>query len=393
LVLGDFFAYIDQEKEVSMLEFVEERMKNPDIKVFGMGGAGCNAITRMVEHSLRGVDLIAVNTDIQDLTNCSAHKKLQIGIELTKGMGSGGVPDIGRQAAEEDRERIEEVLEGSDMVFITAGMGGGTGTGGSPVVARTAKEIGALTVAIVTKPFEFEGKRRMNFALKGIDELRKEVDTVICISNQKLLAIVGKQTPIEEAFRIADQVLCHATRGISDLITEPGLVNLDFADVRSVMLEGSDAFMGTGTGTGENRARDAAEQAISCPLLEDISIRGAKGLLVNITGGKDLTLFEASDAASTIKEATGSDANVLWGVTVNEESDGDVRVTVIATGIGHGSSLNGLTDIPSMAKEDLDRPTFKRKLSHQEGPDSTNWIPLDPEDLETPTFIRKRNGL
>lgn len=376
-----------------MLEFVEERVKTPDIKVFGMGGAGCNAITRMVEHALRGVDLIAVNTDIQDLTNSSAHKKLQIGIELTKGMGSGGIPEIGRQAAEEDREKIEEVLEGADMVFITAGMGGGTGTGGSPVVARTAKEIGALTVAIVTKPFEFEGKRRMNFALKGIDELRKEVDTVICIANQKLLAIVGKQTPIEEAFRIADQVLCHATRGISDLITEPGLVNLDFADVRSVMLEGSDAFMGTGTGTGENRAKDAAEQAISCPLLEDVSIRGAKGLLVNITGGKDLTLFEASDAATAIKEATGSDANVLWGVTVNEEADGDVRVTVIATGIGHGSNLDGLADIPSFVKEDLDRPTFKRRLKQEEDTDSPNWIPLDPEDLETPTFIRKRNGL
>ncbi len=375
-----------------MLEFVEEITKAPNIKVFGMGGAGCNAITRMVEQTLKGVDLISVNTDIQDLTNCSAPKKVQIGIELTNGMGSGGIPEVGRQAAEEDTEKIEEALDGADMVFITAGMGGGTGTGASPVVARIAKGTGALTVAIVTKPFEFEGKRRMDFALKGIDELRREVDTVICISNQKLLAIVGKQTPIEEAFKTADQVLYRATRGISDLITEPGLVNLDFADVRSVMLEGSDAFMGTGTGSGENRAKEAAEQAISCPLLEDISIRGAKGLLVNITGGKDLTLFEASDAATAIKEATGNDANVLWGVMVNEEKDGDVRVTVIATGIGHSRNLDGLVDIPSFTKEDLDRPTFKRRLKQEENQSSPNWIPLDPEDLETPTFIRKRNG-
>lgn len=375
-----------------MLEFVEEKVKAPDIKVLGMGGAGCNAITRMVEQALRGVDLIAVNTDIQDLTNCSARKKIQIGIELTKGMGSGGIPEIGRRAADEDREKIEEVLEDADMVFITAGMGGGTGTGASPVVARIAKEFGALTVAIVTKPFEFEGKRRLNFALEGIDELRREVDTVICIGNQKLLGIVGKQTPIEEAFKIADQVLYHATRGISDLITEPGLVNLDFADVRSVMVEGSDAFMGTGTANGENRAKEAAEQAISCPLLEDISIRGAKGLLVNITGGKDLTLFEASDAATAIKEATGNDANVLWGVMVNEEADGDVRVTVIATGIGHGKSLGGLAEIPSFTKEDLDRPTFKRRLKQEGNTPSTPWIPLDPEDLETPTYIRRRNG-
>jgi len=277
------------------------------------------------------------------------------------------------------------------MVFITAGMGGGTGTGASPVVAKIAKEFGALTVAIVTKPFEFEGKRRMNVAEQGIDELRREVDTVICIANQRLLAIVGKQTPIGEAFRQADQVLYHATRGISDLITEPGLVNLDFADVRTVMLEGSDAFMGTGIGNGENRARDAAEQAICCPLLEDISITGAKGLLVNISGGKDLTLFEASDAATVIKEAAGNEANVLWGVMVNEEADGDVRVTVIATGIGHGKGLDRLAEIPSFSKEDLERPTFKRRAKPEEKPDSPKWIPLDPEDLETPTFIRKRN--
>lgn len=376
-----------------MLEFVEERVKTPDIKVFGVGGAGCNAVTRMVEQTLRGVDLIGVNTDLQDLTNCLASKKIQIGIGLTKGMGSGGIPEIGRRAADEDREKIEEVLEGADMVFITAGMGGGTGTGASPVVAKIAKEFGALTVAIVTKPFEFEGKRRMNLAIEGIDELRREVDTVICISNQRLLSIVGKQTPIEEAFKIADQVLYHATKGISDLITEPGLVNLDFADIRSVMLEGSDAFMGTGIGNGENRAKEAAEQAIACPLLEDISITGAKGLLVNITGGKDLTLFEASDAATTIKEAAGNDANVLWGVMVNEEADGDVRVTVIATGIGHGKGLDRFAEIPSFAKEDLDRPTFKRRMKPETKPDSPNWIPVDPEDLETPTFIRKRNGV
>ena len=375
-----------------MLEFVEERMKAPEIKVFGMGGAGGNAVTRMVEQTLRGVDLIAVNTDIQDLMGCSAPKKLQIGMELTKGMGSGGLPEVGRQAAEEDTDKIAEVLDGADMVFITAGMGGGTGTGASPVVARIAKESGALTVAIVTKPFEFEGKRRMSFALKGIDDLRREVDTVICISNQKLLATVGQDTPIGEAFRIADQVLYHATRGISDLITEPGLVNLDFADVRSVMLEGSDAFMGTGTGSGENRARQAAEQAIACPLLEDISVRGAKGLLVNITGGRDLTLFEASDAATAIKEATGNEANVLWGVMVNEETDGDVRVTVIATGINHSLNSEGLAEIPSFTREDLDRPTFKRRIPLEEDRTPPNWIPLDPEDLETPAFIRKRNG-
>ncbi|HUI93651.1 MAG TPA: cell division protein FtsZ [Chitinivibrionales bacterium] len=304
------------------------------MKVVGVGGAGGNAVNRMVAAGLSGVEFIAINTDAMALDNNKATHRIQIGDKITKGLGAGANPEIGRIAMDEDREKVSAMLEGADMVFITAGMGGGTGTGGAPIIAEIARELGILTVAIVTRPFLFEGKVRDRNARKGIDDLRKNVDTIIVIPNQKLLSIVDRTTSLIDAFKIADDVLYQATKGISDLISVHGLVNLDFADVRTIMNGMGDALMGTGYAEGENRAPTAADNAIHSPLLDDISIIGAKGILINITGGEDMTLYDVNDATQTIYDAVGEDVetNIIFGAVTDPAMSGKIRVTVIATG-------------------------------------------------------------
>jgi cell division protein FtsZ len=304
------------------------------MKVIGVGGAGGNAVNRMVSGGLFGVEFISINTDAMALDNNKATHRIQIGDKITKGLGAGANPEIGRIAMEEDREKVAAMLEGADMVFVTAGMGGGTGTGGAPVVAEIAREMDILTVAIVTRPFLFEGKVRDRNARKGIDELRRSVDTIIVIPNQKLLSVVDRTTSLIDAFKIADDVLHQATKGISDLISVHGLVNLDFADVRTIMKGMGDALMGTGYAEGENRAVTAADNAIHSPLLDDISIVGAKGILINITGGEDMSLYDVNDATQSIYDAVGDDVetNIIFGAVTDPEMNGKIRVTVIATG-------------------------------------------------------------
>jgi cell division protein FtsZ len=316
-----------------MFEIVEKQTAlGAKIKVIGVGGGGSNAIQTMISLGLNGVDFVAANTDIQALAAHSAPSKLQLGAELTKGLGAGANPDIGKKAALEDCSRIAEVVYGADMVFITAGMGGGTGTGGAPVIANIAKEAGALTVGVVTKPFHFEGKKRRKNAEKGIQELREAVDTLICIPNQRLLYIADETTTMLDCFKKADEVLYQAVKGISDLINIRGLINLDFADVRTVMSNKGLALMGTGSASGENRAIEAARKAISSPLLEDVAINGATGIIINITGGPDLTLFEVNEASSLITEEADEDADIIFGSVIDETLKDEVRVTVIATG-------------------------------------------------------------
>ncbi|REJ74324.1 MAG: cell division protein FtsZ [Acidobacteria bacterium] len=307
------------------------------IKVIGVGGGGGNAVNRMIDAQVRGIEFIAANTDLQALTKCRAPVKLQLGRQITRGLGAGADPEVGRKAALEDTEEILGLLEGADMVFLTAGLGGGTGTGGAPILASLAAEIGALTVAVVTKPFGFEGRRRMKIADQGIEELRQVVDTVIAIPNERLLSFVDRGTPLSEAFVIADDVLRQAVQGISDLITIPGEVNADFADVRAIMSGMGMALMGTGLAKGENRALEAAQRAISSPLLEDTSIQGAQGVLINITGGHNLTLHEVAEAARTISDAVDPDANIISGLVVDETMEDEMKVTVIATGFGDPS--------------------------------------------------------
>jgi cell division protein FtsZ len=304
------------------------------IKVIGVGGGGGNAVNRMIDAQVRGIEFIAANTDLQALTKCRAPIKLQLGKQMTRGLGAGADPEVGRKAALEDTEEILGLLEGADMVFLTAGLGGGTGTGGAPILASLAAEIGALTVAVVTKPFSFEGRRRMKIAEQGIEELRQAVDTVIAIPNERLLSFVDRGTPLSEAFVIADDVLRQAVQGISDLITIPGEVNADFADVRAIMSGMGMALMGTGLAKGENRALEAAQRAISSPLLEDTSIQGAKGVLINITGSHNLTLHEVAEAARTISDAVDPDANIISGLVVDDSLEDEMKVTVIATGFG-----------------------------------------------------------
>jgi cell division protein FtsZ len=317
-----------------MFELVDDGQveTGASIKVIGVGGAGGNAVNRMIESGLKGVEFMAANTDAQVLTQSRCPKKLQLGATITRGLGSGAKPEVGKQAAEADEAMISEALAGADMVFVTAGMGGGTGTGAAPVVARIARSQGALTVAVVTRPFEFEGRRRMQSAEDGLRELRGNVDTLIVIPNQRLLTIVDKNTPLKEAFRTADQVLHHATKGISDLITVPGLVNLDFADVKTVMAERGNALMGAGIATGPNRAYEAAQSAVSSPLLDDISIAGAEALLVNVTGGESMSLHEINEAVSVVVDAAGRDANVIFGAVIDEAMGDAISITVIATG-------------------------------------------------------------
>ena len=315
------------------IEVIENENPNPTvIKVIGVGGGGSNAVNRMIEQGLRNVDFIALNTDLQALKLSNAENKVPLGQKLTGGLGAGGVPDVGEQAALEDKEDLLNLMKGSDMIFITAGMGGGTGTGAAPVIAQIAREVGALTVAVVTKPFEFEGRKKMKLADEGIERLREVVDTLIVIPNQYLLKIVDRKTPITEAFLVADDVLRQGVQGISDLITEHGMINIDFADVRTIMSGRGDALMGIGTGTGENRAVDAATNAINNPLLEDAKREGAKAILVNITGGNDLSLSEYDEIIRIITNDADPDAQIICGTTLNTEFEDKIKVTVLATG-------------------------------------------------------------
>jgi cell division protein FtsZ len=384
-----------------MIRFAQEPLHRARITVVGVGGAGGNAVNRMVAAQLPGVDFVAANTDAQALAFCQAREGIQLGAALTRGLGSGGDPAVGRRAAEEDGDAVRECLAGSDMVFITAGMGGGTGTGASPVVARAAKEMGALTVGVVTRPFDFEGPVRRRQAEEGLRELKGEVDTLIVIPNQRLLSLVDPDTPLDQAFLVADEVLLKATRGICELITRPGLINLDFADVRTVMAEMGDALMGSGAAEGDSRAVEAAQQAVSCPLLEDVSIAGAQGLLVNVTGGKAMSLHEVSSAVSVVNEAAGGGANLIFGAVLDEAAAGELRVTVIATGIGEakaGVAEESLpdastVDIRRFRSEDLLRPAFRRREEEVLEPVT---VPkgqvrvLADEDLETPAFLRRK---
>ena len=397
------FSIVDNENQARM-------------RVVGVGGAGGNAVNRMIRSGLQGVEFIAVNTDAQVLELSHAPKRIQIGQNVTKGLGAGANPEVGRRSVEEDRELVSELLANSDMVFVTAGMGGGTGTGAAPVVAEIAREAGALTVGIVTTPFLMEGTPRMRNAQVGIDELKEHVDTLIVIPNERLLTVSSRETTLREAFRMADDVLLQATRGISDLITVPGEVNLDFNDVRTVMMEGGDALMGTGTALGEDRAKEAAEKAIKSPLLDQLSIEGAKGVLVNITAGSDLRLFEVNEAVSVVTEASGTEANVIWGTVLDDTVGDEFRVTVIATGFLQGESRRRQSTAATAAKAGTGRlgrdvPAFLRKRADEvpeavngngHGTNGSNGTPeveietdqiakdVSLDDLEYPTFLRRR---
>ena len=325
-----------------IFEFEDSPGQSARMKVVGVGGGGGNAVNRMIDEQLEGVEFISVNTDAQALKNAQSQLKIQIGKQLTRGLGAGARPEIGRQAIEENRDEVARAIEGADLVFITAGMGGGTGTGAAPVIAEVAREQGALTIGIVTKPFMFEGKKRMRQAEQGLAELKRCADTVIVVPNERLLSVVGKGTSFREALKKADEVLLHATQGISDLIHVTGEVNVDFADVRTVMMNRGPALMGTGHGKGDNRAMEAAQEAISSPLLDNVSIEGAAGVLINITGGMDLTIDEVTTIASIIQEAAGDEAEIIFGAVHDPALEGEVRVTVIATGlVGEEEPLRG----------------------------------------------------
>jgi len=346
-----------------MLEFEIEMDQFANIKVIGVGGGGNNAVNRMIIAGLKGVEFISVNTDAQALYMSQASNKIQIGAKLTKGLGAGANPEIGQKAAEENREELAQALRGADMVFVTAGMGGGTGTGAAPIVAEVAKEAGALTVGVVTKPFTFEGRKRLTQAEGGIASLKNKVDTLITIPNDRLLQVIDKHTSIVEAFRIADDVLRQGVQGISDLIAVPGLINLDFADVKTIMTETGSALMGIGVATGEQRAAESARAAISSPLLET-SIEGARGVLLNITGGSSLGLFEVNEAAEIIAQAADPEANIIFGAVIDESMKDEVRVTVIATGFDQKFSrkeINAELDIKPFTADDLDIPAFLRR--------------------------------
>ena len=340
------------------------------IKVIGLGGGGCNAVNRMIEAGLGGVDFYAINTDVQALRNARTDNTVQIGTGLTRGLGAGANPNIGREAADESREDLAMILDGADLVFLTVGMGGGTGTGAASVVAELARESGALTVAVVTKPFQFEGRKRMQIAERGIAELESKVDTLITIPNERILQIIEKKTPLQEAFTYADDVLRQGIQGISDLITQPGLINLDFADVKTVMTDAGSAMMGIGEGTGEHRAADAAQKAIASPLLET-TIEGAHGVIFNITGGSDLSMYEVNEAAEMISRAVDSDAQIIFGASVDPSMQGKVRVTVLAAGFG--PPRTHVSSAASAVGVDFDKVT-----------------PVNMEDIEVPAFLRYR---
>jgi len=367
------------------------------IKVIGIGGGGGNAVNTMISYSLKGVDFIVANTDTQALGASISPVKVQLGAEATKGLGAGANPDVGRQAATETKDRLREHLEGADMVFITAGLGGGTGTGGAPVIAEICKELGVLTVAVVTKPFQFEGKRRNYQAEEGVDELRRIVDTLIVVPNQRLLSLGGRNLSLLEAFKKADDILYHAVKGISDLIIIPGLINLDFADVKNTMSSMGLALMGTGTASGENRAIEAAQRAISSPLLEDNSIQGAHGVLLNITGGPDMSLFEVNEASSLIQAEAHEDANIIFGTVIDETMGDEIRITVIATGFEdltrRKNNLVNMASISGHKREDISKPAYLRKdRPIDQMPTVKMGMIEDNEDpdLEIPTFLRRQ---
>ena len=378
------------------------------IKVIGLGGGGGNAVNRMIEHGVQGVEFIAVNTDLQALNSNRARTKIQIGQQLTKGLGSGGRPETGRQAAMEDTERLLEILQGADMVFLTTGLGGGTGTGATPIIANIAAELDILVIAIVTLPFGFEGRVRMRQAEEGLKELKTAVDTVIAIPNERLLQTVNLNTSVQDAFRLADDILRQAAQGISDLITKPGLINLDFADVKSVMKGMGMAFMGTGLATGENRALEAAEKAISSPLLIDTSIEGAHGVLINITGGKTMTLHELSKASQLIHSMADPDANIIFGTVIDESMKDTVKVTVIATGFDQPLERAVAAAPTPTAPDEPARGAASRRtppafpvqqqtppyLFEGRGASAPAWEPSSMSDkqwdsYETPSFIRR----
>lgn len=399
---------------MTTFEFSDVQEQMARLTVIGLGGAGGNAINHMIASEMRGVDFIACNTDVQALSINRAQFKVQIGRELTKGLGCGGQPEIGRQAIEENRDDVAQVIEGSDMVFITAGMGGGTGTGAAPVVAEIAREQDALTIGVITKPFIFEGRKRIKQAEMGITELRKHIDTIIIVPNQRLLGMVGKNTTFPEALQIADNILYYACQGISELVTTPALVNLDFADVKTIMADMGDALMGTGFASGEYRASEAAQEAISSPLLEEVQIKGARGVLVNITGGSDLTLHEVNDANNVVYEAAGEEANIIFGAAIDESMNGQVRVTVIATGFGDkgeqtkanktllGKNKDNILEFDRAINDDMAGSgsvtsssigTGAEKGENSAGtsiPITNKPYPLTLEELEIPTFIRRQ---
>ena len=395
-----------------MFSFEEDVIMPVRIRVIGVGGAGCNAVNTMIGAGLSRVEFIAANTDLQALQRSVAAFKVQLGPERTRGLGAGAKPEVGKEAALESKDPIKECLEGADMVFVTAGMGGGTGTGATPIVANIARELGALTVGVVTKPFQYEGHRRMSHAEEGIRELRRHVDTLLIIPNQRLLGIVDKATPLLEAFKVADDVLRQAIQGIADVITTTGHINVDFADVRTVMTHTGRAVMGMGISRGTNRAMEAAQKAVSSPLLEDGSVEGARGVLLNITGGPSLSLHEVDEAASIIKEAADPQANIIVGQVINPDMGDDLVITVIATGFereeqpakptlverptgkGGRPAQQMLTALPvaagQAAQKDLDRPTFLRRFTEQREGQERLVLATDDE-WDVPTFLRKQS--
>ena len=408
-------------EERELLEFEETASSKAIIKVVGVGGGGGNALNNMVQSGLAGVEFIAANTDAQALQHALAPTKVQLGGEITRGLGCGADPDKGRAAAREVRERRRELCGGTDMVFVTAGLGGGTGTGAAPIVAEVAREAGALTVGVVTKPFQFEGRVRMRHAERGLDELHKVVDTVITIPNQRLLALAGKNTAMKDAFKLADDVLYNAVRGISDLITIHGLINLDFADVRTIMDQMGVALMGSGCASGDDRAEEAARMAISSPLLEDLSIDGAHGVLINITGGSDLSLYEVNEASTLIQEAAHEDANIIFGAVIDEQMpEGEMRVTVIATGLVDDRMRRGRDryvevedrgNVTPLRREPVPVPVDQPPMSSERvavPPPASPQAGAPPEpppqasaeefmspfedELDVPTFLRKKDA-
>jgi len=392
----------------TLFTFEETAAQSAKIKVIGVGGGGGNALNNMISQKLRGVEFIVANTDAQAIERNMADSKLQLGADITRGLGAGANPQVGREAAESERQRMAEFLQDTDMVFITAGMGGGTGTGAAPVIAEVARELGVLTVAVVTKPFGFEGRRRMKQADAGIAELRKYVDTLITIPNQKLIGAVGKNTTMLEAFRKADDVLLQAVRGIAELITHTGYMNVDFADVKAVMSETRGvAMMGSGSATGESRAIEAAERAISSPLLEDIDIHGAQGILVNVTGNEDMTLAEYDEAVSIIHNMADEDANIICGMVYDQESDDSIRVTVVATGLSGESSVRlahmeqekpvaAVQRMPNIQPIVAAPPVQQmpsqpqQPVAQQAQPQSFEQVGFNDDEFAVPTFLRRQ---
>ncbi len=391
-----------------MFELMDAYSQNAVIKVVGVGGGGGNAVNHMVDANIEGVDFICANTDAQALNNSRVRTLLQLGANITKGLGAGTNPEIGRGAALEDRDRIQEALEGADMVFITAGLGGGTGTGAAPIVAEVAREMGVLTVAVVTKPFTFEGSKRMQVAEAGVEELGRYVDSLITIPNEKLLAVLGKEISLLNAFKSANDILLGAVQGIAELITRPGLINVDFADVRTVMSEMGVAMMGAGSAKGENRARAAAEEAIHSPLLEDVNLSGARGILVNITAGLDLSIGEFDEVGNTVKEVACDDATVVVGTVIDPEMEDELRVTVVATGLGDAALRVEAPEVeekevavlrPVQTEEDvfarpdyssMDRPTVIRKDPKAAQPYPEPAQEKEMEYLDIPAFLRRQ---